>query len=421
MTQNGEQGTAVILHSMKGVREVLESGLATLEDALPEHVRPERFVKTIFTVVHQNPKLLGCTRSSFFLAVLHCAELGLEPHLSQAWILPYYNKQLKATEANFQIGFRGYQVLARRSGEYHDLNARVVYDADEFDFELGLNPRLAHRPYLQGDPGQIEWVYSIAWPKDREQRPSFEVMSRAQVEQSRKQSKAPDSPAWVGFYGEMCRKTVFARHAKWLDLSPEMQDALARDNLAMGSDLMTSAAAVLLRKAGTPTEVFAMAEEVAALPEVPTRTEEVGQQLEDLEEKQREASQRAEDQREAMTLKLEKAEGLPYLIWAGSMPGVKNLAAILHEIHEPGTVFYMWNGDTRKTVQDVYAERIISMGYTDPIGALERFAETGDVPPQPTPVGDGQQGGEERVQEQPADVTGDPGASGVENQHDLEM
>ncbi len=420
MTQNGEQGKAVILHSVQGVKEVLERGLATLEDALPEHVRPERFVKTIFTVVHQNPKLLGCTRSSFFLAVLHCAELGLEPHLSQAWILPYYNKGLKQTEANFQIGFRGYQVLALRSGRYHDLNARVVFEKDAFDFELGLNPRLAHRPHLEDDPGPMKWVYSIAWPQDREQRPSFEVMSRAQVEQSRKQSKAPDSPAWVGFYGEMCRKTVFARHAKWLDLSPEMQDALAQDNLTHG-DLMTSAAAVLLRKAGTPTEVFAMAEEVAALPAVPTRTEEVGRKLEDLAEKQEQASQRAEEHGDELKLRLEKAEGLPYMIWAGDLPGVKNLAAILHEIHESGTVFYMWNGDKRSTAQDVYAERIISMGYPDPIGALERYAKSGDVPPQPTPVSDGQEEESKGAPEQPADVTSDPGASGVENQHDLEM
>ena len=286
--QNGAEPTVdTRLGSVKIVAGLLEEGLPQLAQALPSHVDPERFVKVVLTVVHQNPKLLLCTRGSFFLAALQCAELGLEPHLGQAYIIPYRNKRGKdwVHEATFQTGYRGLQILAMRSGRYERLEARVVREGDEFHYQFGLNPDLTHVPALTVEKQPLTHVYSIAWPKDVDQRPGFEPMSREQVEAIRMKSKAKDDGPWVTDFDEMARKTVFNRHAKWLDLSPEVREVIERDNLADTGGLLTTAASVLLRKASSMKEIVGAAAEVdaeiKALPKPPTRTDEVRAELEE--------------------------------------------------------------------------------------------------------------------------------------------
>ena len=285
--QNGAAPTVdTRLGSVQNVATLLEGGLPQLAQALPSHVDAERFVKVVLTVVHQTPKLLLCTRGSFFLAALQCAELGLEPHLGQAYIIPYRNKRdgQWVHEATFQTGYRGLQILAMRSGRYERLEARVVREGDEFHYQFGLNPDLTHVPALTVEKQPLTHVYSIAWPKDVDQRPGFEPMSREQVEAIRQKSKAKDDGPWVTDFDEMARKTVFNRHAKWLDLSPEVREVIERDQLADTGGLLTTAASVLLRKASSMKEIVGAAAEVdaeiKALPKPPTRTDEVREELE---------------------------------------------------------------------------------------------------------------------------------------------
>jgi recombination protein RecT len=55
-------------------------------------------------------------------------------------------------------------------------------------------------------------------------------MTKAEVEAIRKCSKAGNSGAWKDFYNEMAKKTAFKRLSKWLPLSPEVRDAIAKDD-----------------------------------------------------------------------------------------------------------------------------------------------------------------------------------------------
>ena len=100
-------------------------------------------------------------------------------------------------------------------------------EKDLFDFELGDNPHIVHRP-VRGDRGRIIAAYSIATLR-RAARLSREVMWVDEIEKVRAASKAPDSPAWTGWYGEMCKKTVCKRHSKVLPMSSDMDDLLRRD------------------------------------------------------------------------------------------------------------------------------------------------------------------------------------------------
>ena len=60
----------------------------------------------------------------------------------------------------------------------------------------------------------------------------FEVMSRAQVDAIRAQSKAGNSGPWQTHYEEMAKKTVIRRLFKYLPVSIEIQKAVGLDEQA---------------------------------------------------------------------------------------------------------------------------------------------------------------------------------------------
>ena len=116
--------------------------------ALPTVMTPERFTRIALSAVGNTPKLAVCTPQSFLGAMMNAAQLGLEPNtpLGQAYLIPYENRKKGITECQFQIGYKGLLDLAYRSGEVSMVDAQVVYENDKFDYELGLNPILKHKP-----------------------------------------------------------------------------------------------------------------------------------------------------------------------------------------------------------------------------------------------------------------------------------
>ena len=55
-------------------------------------------------------------------------------------------------------------------------------------------------------------------------------MSKDEVDAVRKRSRAANNGPWVTDYGEMAKKTVFKRLSKWLPVTPELQEAIAKDD-----------------------------------------------------------------------------------------------------------------------------------------------------------------------------------------------
>jgi len=384
------------LGTVKTVRDILDTGLPTIEEALPKGMDPTRFIRVVLTVLESNPKLLLCTKSSFFLAVLQCAELGLEPHLSQAYIIPYNNKRkvgerwVRVVEAQFQIGFRGLKELALRSGRYGHIEAQPVWQEDFFKYELGLDPKLVHVPNLDADPGELRNVYSIAWPSAIGARPVFEVMSKRQVDHIRSKSKAEDSP-WVTDFSEMARKTVFKRLSKWLELTPEMSRIVERDNRADVGLLPMSASTLLTERAGLDetlrqiggealTEIEAPEGDrpanraleavsgATAAPDVPLEGDARVEALEAEKARQRalleEATSSSDDQ-----LPLATVPGQSWASWVGTLPNLVDLDTVLRKLTVPATILEMYSRDTRKTVRDTYISRLTHL--LDAIQALE--------------------------------------------------
>ena len=204
--------------------------------ALPSVMTPERFSRIAMTAVAQNPDLGKCTPGSFIGALLTAAQLGLEPNtpLGQAYLIPFKNNRNGgALEAQFQLGYRGLIELAHRSGELQSIEAHIVYENDEFEYELGLDPKLRHVPAMK-DKGGIAWVYAIY--KLQSGGFGFEVMSFEDIEAHKKKySKAASkgfSP-WQTSWEEMAKKTVIKRVLKYAPLKTDFIRAIREDETTL--------------------------------------------------------------------------------------------------------------------------------------------------------------------------------------------
>lgn len=206
-----------------------------LRTALPSFLPPERMIRVGLTTIMRSPDLMKCTPASLCRALIAAGQLGLEVDgaLGHAYLVPFWNSQARAHEAQFIPGYRGLIALARRSGDVQSISAHVVYDRDHFEFRYGIDEKLEHIPTLGAERGEFRCVYSIARFKDGGY--AFDVLSRAEVERIRdnspggKKAMKDGYGPWVDHFDEMARKTAVRRLAKYLPLSVEFQRAAAID------------------------------------------------------------------------------------------------------------------------------------------------------------------------------------------------
>lgn len=158
---------------------------------------------------------------------MNAAQLGLEPNtpLGQAYLLPYNTKQGKLCQ--FQIGYKGLIDLAYRSGEFRSISAHVVYSKDYFDYELGLDAFLKHKP-ATGDRGSAIYVYGVFRLQNGGY--GFEVMSIDDVKlHAQKYSKSYTRGPWANQFEEMAKKTVIRKLLKYAPLKVEVLRAISTD------------------------------------------------------------------------------------------------------------------------------------------------------------------------------------------------
>jgi recombination protein RecT len=185
---------------------------------------PERFARTVLTAVatDKTGNLVKCTPRSICGAALQAAQLGLSVGvMGEAWLVPYNG------EATFQLGYRGLIALAARSGIA--ITAHTVHAHDEFDYELGLEPKLRHVP-ARGNRGPSELWYAVARDRNTGAMLNFAVIDREYVERRRKANRGK-SPAWDQWGDEMALTKAVRAVCKFLPLSVEMAAALASDNV----------------------------------------------------------------------------------------------------------------------------------------------------------------------------------------------
>lgn len=119
-----------------------------------------------------NVGLVKCTPISVFTTALKIAQIGLSivQERKQAYLVPYKNKGIY--EAQLQISYIGWQILAKRAG--YDVDCELVYECDEFEYVVDENGKnfkfkanLAERETDSRKWIEDNLVGAMVWSRDK--------------------------------------------------------------------------------------------------------------------------------------------------------------------------------------------------------------------------------------------------------------
>lgn len=199
------------------VSDMLNKNLVQIRNALPNIVglSAERLVRVALTEFSKNPRLRECTPISFCSAVIQAAQMGLEfGELKHCALVPYKD------ECKLMVQYQGWIALLWRSGAVRDVQARVVYEGDEFDVLYGSESKLIHVPRFKSSTPMVYW----AGATPVHGKFMFEVMTFDHVEAHKKQYARgldkKDSP-WNTSFDSMALKTVLRKLIKLMNLSAD--------------------------------------------------------------------------------------------------------------------------------------------------------------------------------------------------------
>lgn len=231
MIQNAASASAQAVAKAKkpsSIQDYIEVMKPAIQAALPSVMTPERFSRITLSALSANPKLKECTPQSFLGAMMTAAQLGLEPNtpLGQAYLIPFRNHG--RMECQFQLGYKGLIDLAYRSGEVSIIQAHAVYENDDFQYELGLDPTLRHVP-AKSNRGKPIVYYAMF--KTKTGGYGFQVMSMEDVKAHAQQySKSYGNGPWQTNFDEMAKKTVLKKVLKYAPLKSDFVRGISQDS-----------------------------------------------------------------------------------------------------------------------------------------------------------------------------------------------
>jgi len=196
--------------------------------ALPSHLTPERQIRVALTAITRTPLLAKCTPASVCRCILDLSTAGLEPDGRRAHLIPFKNNKSGEYECTLILDYKGMVELALRSGTVSNIHSDVVCDKDVFESDTG---RITHKVNYREPRGAVYAAYCVVRFKDGGEK--SEVMTRDEVDAIRKRSRAGGSGPWVTDWNEMAKKTVARRALKWVPLSPEIREAVEKDDDAI--------------------------------------------------------------------------------------------------------------------------------------------------------------------------------------------
>jgi phage RecT family recombinase len=182
-----------------------------------------RIAATFSVAIRENPDLLKCKPESIQTAIIKAAADGLMPDNKEAAIIPYKGI------AQYQPMVAGIIRRLRELGSVHKIVVNTVHDKDQYVFNLARQEISIHNYDMRAqDRGEIIGAYCIFMDKAGEVM-HLETMQRHEIEQARRASKAPDSPAWRNWFGEMAKKVVLRRAAKYITIdNSRLRDMIER-------------------------------------------------------------------------------------------------------------------------------------------------------------------------------------------------
>ena len=217
--------TTALVDRRRELQSLMSQAESRFLSLMGDATKTRQFAQILLTSVQKSPSLQKCTPMSIVGCALELGGLGLSPdqQLGQAYMVPYKD------QAQLQIGYKGFIALAKRASNIIFHPPGVVREGDHFIHKRGMDQTLDHIESHEVR-GEISHVYVVVEFADG--RKLCESMNRDQVLKIKNRSPSSGSGPWVTDEEEMWKKTVIRRLAKYLDLSPELNKAVALDEQA---------------------------------------------------------------------------------------------------------------------------------------------------------------------------------------------
>lgn len=204
--------------------------------------RKGEFINNLTAVVANDAKLQACEPVTLMYAALKATalRLPLDPNLGQAYIIPYKNNREHKTEAQFQIGWKGFIQLAIRSGQFQAINATDIREGELKGYDLMTGevqvqavpdrenkPVIGYLAYFKLTNGFAKSLYMTA----------EEIEQHATRYSQSYRGKYKDSSLWATDKDAMAKKTVLKLLLnRFAPLSVDMQRAVQADQSVLHGD-----------------------------------------------------------------------------------------------------------------------------------------------------------------------------------------
>lgn len=210
----------------------------------------DKFITNLVSVTNQNKSLQECTNMSLVSGALVATTLNLSLNsaFGYAYLVPFKNKKNATTEAQFQIGYKGYIQLALRTGEYQRINAVPIYKSQFVSWnalteDLKLNSfdnfeddeLVGYVAYFKLNNGFEKTMF---WSHDKmlTHADTYSQAFKADIAEKIKNNKIPQtdmwrySSFWYKDFDSMALKTMLRQIlSKYGIMSDEMQKAYEYD------------------------------------------------------------------------------------------------------------------------------------------------------------------------------------------------
>lgn len=204
--------------------------------------RKGEFINNLTAVVANDAKLQACEPVTLMYAALKATalRLPLDPNLGQAYIIPYKNNREHKTEAQFQIGWKGFIQLAIRSGQFQALNTTDIREGEMQGYDLMTGevsvkaipereskPVVGYLAYFKLTNGFAKSLYMSA----------EEIEQHATRYSQSYRGKYKESSLWATDKDAMAKKTVLKLLLnRFAPLSVDMQKAVQADQSVLHGD-----------------------------------------------------------------------------------------------------------------------------------------------------------------------------------------
>jgi recombination protein RecT len=206
------------------LREATARLPTTVAPLLPRGMDPKQFTGLVISVLAkwrpEDRRAISTTAGleSFVFAVRELAELGLYPGTSAAapaYLIP------KGGKCQPRVGYRGLEELAYRKGWL--LYGDAVNKGDIFEYELGTNPSLVHKPRRAQPEGGAEVTHAYAICKDMKTGVLLRVMvlDRTEIERRRHLGDGAQQAWWKNHYAVMAAKSAVRALGMRMPLAPD--------------------------------------------------------------------------------------------------------------------------------------------------------------------------------------------------------